>query len=322
MFLVIFAHLAPLPKYANIWIYSFHMPFFFFISGFLTKHSTNLTITTKKYTNKLIVPAIFFSILFILVMSIPYQFKWFDIIQDSEGNLETKGSLFETVLCMLVYNAKAFVYSGKMSAVTVWFLFALFYCHIMHTIKLIIGEKLFLLLFILCLTTIFICELPCYISQGFIGYIFYYCGTKINVVNNIIKLKFSLYLPVIVLVPVIIFLNGSFSIFDFIIGKFTPPINLLLSTINGLIGCFLLIKICTYIPHNHFVSDISKSLITSLGAQFIFIYTYKYTLHYGHNYLFTSIFAITILFSCYLLHKLLTVLFPYFIGVKPINKKT
>lgn len=52
--------------------------------------------------------------------------KWFDIIQDSEGNLETKGSLFETVLYMLVYNAKAFLYSGKMSAVTIWFLFALF----------------------------------------------------------------------------------------------------------------------------------------------------------------------------------------------------
>ena len=65
------------------WIYSFHMPFFFFISGFLfTIQGKNFLTFTKKRIRSLLLPAMFFTI---LLYSIDYCYP---ILDNSEKKLE------------------------------------------------------------------------------------------------------------------------------------------------------------------------------------------------------------------------------------------
>ncbi len=56
--LVIYGHVLPYDSNIRTFIYAFHMPFFFIVSGMLHKYRG--CIDWKKYFRTLIVPAIFF----------------------------------------------------------------------------------------------------------------------------------------------------------------------------------------------------------------------------------------------------------------------
>ena len=61
MFWVIFGHITE-DKAQIVYIYSFHMPFFFLVSGMLHKNRDG--ISWKKYWKTLIVPFLFFNLVF------------------------------------------------------------------------------------------------------------------------------------------------------------------------------------------------------------------------------------------------------------------
>jgi fucose 4-O-acetylase-like acetyltransferase len=67
IFLVIIGHLNTDELLHNL-IYSFHMPFFFFLSGYLNNRTSNFKILLSKKLRTLIVPYFFFGLLSILIM--------------------------------------------------------------------------------------------------------------------------------------------------------------------------------------------------------------------------------------------------------------
>lgn len=68
--LVILGHMPTIPIIIRLWIFSFHMPLFFFVSGYLYNvkdESLSLNALLKKKTRKILKPYVIFSILFVLL---------------------------------------------------------------------------------------------------------------------------------------------------------------------------------------------------------------------------------------------------------------
>lgn len=82
--LVILGHIYSIYNKVNIWIYSFHMPLFFFISGYLSLNSLKSNKSNKEYLIKkiktLLIPFIIFEIiLYVYWLLIERNFRSFDI---------------------------------------------------------------------------------------------------------------------------------------------------------------------------------------------------------------------------------------------------
>lgn len=56
--------------------------------------------------------------------------------------------------------------------------------------------------------------------------------------------------------------------------------------------------------------------------QFVFIYAYKHTIHYGQNFIVSLFFTVVILMVCYLMHILFVRICPVLLGVKGKQIKT
>lgn len=66
IFLVVLGHMPSMPNFLHLWIFSFHMPLFFFLSGFLFT-PRSLKEHLKRKTKSLIFPYIIYSVLFIMI---------------------------------------------------------------------------------------------------------------------------------------------------------------------------------------------------------------------------------------------------------------
>ena len=70
MFLVIYGHIHTGDNFTNNWVYSFHMPLFFIISGMFIKErkkDENLLVFIKKEEKKLLYPYVIFSLISLLL---------------------------------------------------------------------------------------------------------------------------------------------------------------------------------------------------------------------------------------------------------------
>lgn len=122
-FLVIFAHLYPGDSMERLYLYSFHMPLFFIISGMF--HKYNGTIQVSKYVKTLLFPALFFILLFDVIMVVPYHYGY-DI---RWHNAERGDNLFQTFWNIVNWGRDDNI--TKISGNPVcWFLIALFWCKI------------------------------------------------------------------------------------------------------------------------------------------------------------------------------------------------
>ena len=61
--LVIIGHIHSTPALLHTWVYSFHMPLFFAISGMVMKNEEPLSVFVKKRVNGLLLPYINLSII-------------------------------------------------------------------------------------------------------------------------------------------------------------------------------------------------------------------------------------------------------------------
>lgn len=82
-FLVVFAHLFATYSYERLFIYAFHMPFFFLVSGML--HKYNGKIQTIKYCKKILIPAALYFMLFSIVYLPLVSFGILDTYQFGGG---------------------------------------------------------------------------------------------------------------------------------------------------------------------------------------------------------------------------------------------
>ncbi|MCR4966173.1 MAG: acyltransferase family protein [Bacteroidales bacterium] len=71
VFLVVFAHLFSTYSLERIFIYSFHMPFFFLVSGLF--HKWKGKVQWKKYLNMLFVNVLLANVLYVIIGGVIYH---------------------------------------------------------------------------------------------------------------------------------------------------------------------------------------------------------------------------------------------------------
>lgn len=180
IFLVILGHMEsytvaqehiPYLYLKNI-IFAFHMPLFFFLSGYTVKKRKFFE-TLKKYSFSLLVPYVFFyfiSWLYFILNNIRY--KIFDInillIRPMIGMFWG----FNTPFCTMVNTP-------------IWFLLDLFFCNILLSIisekKLLRYVQLVIVLLISFFLSYFKYELPLSISPVPVSFIFFYANAYIGI---------------------------------------------------------------------------------------------------------------------------------------------
>lgn len=69
-----------LPEFANRWIWSFHMPFFFFISGFLSGFSRPVIEFARHKTKQLIYPFVSYSLIVVVLWALAQRISPLDLL--------------------------------------------------------------------------------------------------------------------------------------------------------------------------------------------------------------------------------------------------
>ena len=138
IYLVVLAHMFLENQWLWSYIYSFHMPLFFLISGMLHKDDSFKTVVSKS-TKRLLVPyAFFFCISYV-------WWIYFAYIRNSSGMyppVSVEGCIMKPLLGMLLGNLHHTSYSYSTN-VALWFLIALFEMKILMTVFLRVKTLLF-----------------------------------------------------------------------------------------------------------------------------------------------------------------------------------
>lgn len=298
LFLTVFAHLYAVNSDVRLYIYAFHMPLFFLLSGYLHKN-TAPGILIGKSAKRLLVPFAFFLFLGYLYFVI------------SSGNLRgdiIKGSLRGIIL-------------GKsiLANDILWFLLALF---LVKTI----GNLFILYPRTACVPTVLLFILLylskknwLYMGSTFMALPFYLVGHYgKSMIQTLCKYRFrgllaALFLGASALLSSV---NGRVSMMATIYGNTGHGIlDLALFYVNAFIGSLSIMCIASSIPsYGHWVSAIARSAISIVGLQFIPIMIWiKYVGHNQHL-LLSLAFTILIMAVCVLFDKLVRIKAKWLLG--------
>lgn len=284
---VIFGHIPMnidnLPKEV---ICSFHMPLFFAISGYLHKGTSSFKSSLKKYLHTLIIPYLFFNVIFYPYWLLQQSSKGVNVMTLSDG-------IIKPVIGILIGQqiGKGNNYLDLPSIINgvTWFIVTLFIIKITIDYFLRSKQKNYLVIFfsIFCIilgliintsgyptTFTFQCvlkDLPFFVG----GYLLkeYKIFEKIT--------KSSSFVIFIVLISLIIWLQK----FNISIDPYQSFNAMLIYYLIGTTGIFMTLNFCRLLDniHFHFVNIISVGNIVILGIHWMFIGTINYILKYfGH----------------------------------------
>lgn len=301
-FLVVWAHvLSDSGKGHEIqnYLFSFHVPVFFFISGLFHKKSER--IQWCKYVKRLVFPAL----LFLLLDGLVYVIV--ETIKDHSISV-----LFAHAVNYVKYDTLSIIRGTILNPC--WFLFALFWCKVLADIFLTIKKRWFLYLLVLAgllIPYLFSFRFPVFISQGFMAFPFYlsayYCSNYIKALHP--SWKYLAHACILFAVSSFLYtLNGKVSMNGFYFGQLPLFLNIIVFYLNAFIGSFMILAISLLpLPELRFVKRLATSLITILGVQGIFLRIHAATFDYSH--INNGIIPITILVSivimslCYFVHQ-------------------
>ena len=311
-FLVVYAHLYPVESGVRLYIYAFHMPLFFLISGFL--HSPR---TTKeeiiKYFRTIFVPFLFFIMVGAVIKVLFFQGNFVDI-------------LFRTLKGSVLY--------GRVHAnVTVWFLFALFNVKIMMFFYLrLMGKRrmsvIGLLILVLFLGgVIYVCRHipvnPLCLKNAIMAFPLYFVGFYARRYYEFKGFKFpiiwkcvSFALICTLLCIVITRINGRVSMYGFVFGHIQFPFNAVLFYLNGIIGSLMIIFVSLLFKKgNKYVAMTANSLISILGFQEPITHLIGY---HGENgdHLTSLLVSAFIIIVCVVLNQFFVKICPELLGKK------
>lgn len=302
--LVIFAHLYSTYSPQRLYIYAFHMPLFFIISGVLHKYDG--TIQLRKYTKKLVLPIIVFFVFF-SIFYIPFEFymhrlSGLGVITNAWGG----GNLLYVIILYMTNNIKGLILGNDCSNVVLWFLYALLWCKIILDVKKLLCRTTMREVIFWIIIFFGIIKRPSYfyIGQAFMAFPFYYLGyNSKKVIMRIENKKYSNFIiPIAILSVLITLFNGRVSMSGLSYGSHSILISIPLFYFNAILGCIALLLISARLPSIN-IDNSANSLITVLGIQMIFVIIYKHILGDNANILISLIFTCIIFFICHLLHK-------------------
>lgn len=320
--LVIYGHLYdPNPdNFVRVFIYQFHMPFFFFVSGML--HKYNGAIQFKKYAKTLLIPVLFFSLVCFFYLGLLYHIG-FEYKKDVDI---TGKNLFETYANYFMIKVPMIIHGLQMPCGPTWFLVALFYCKIFHDFlckHLKIGALIWCMMFIL------ICynkHRELFVANAVTGMPFYFIGyclkNKLNLLTNLApKIKVVLIIIMLCLIYLIAKYNGMVSSFSILFSSKIPRWKgIPLFYLSGFSGSLMLLTLASFFQKSsNFSTFLGNALISFLGFQMVFIYTMIKTVGINRGYIVSIWIALAIFVACIPFHWVVTRFAPCLLG-KSNNK--
>ncbi|GHV06955.1 O-acetyltransferase [Spirochaetia bacterium] len=256
----------------TIFIYSFHMPLFFFISGCLEKNRTFKEIL-KNGINGLIIPyLILYSLSFL--GWVPSRLLWHKELFENTSWVNVL--ILKPLVGMLFgvgYNTK---YSTMMN-IPLWFLVGMFFVKIIHKFLILISKnniKIYAMFNILIILLVVVLkqlkiDLLFSIDSAFLAFPFFAIGYLIHTTNlkticNVLLCKKLVYKAVVIIIAFFMIilmckLNGYIDINAFNYGN-----NILLFYVTGVIGIIMVVVISSF-----YIKELSFFRIISNGTIFI-----------------------------------------------------
>lgn len=258
MFLVIVGHTMLKPPYQDIRgiIYAFHIPLFFFISGFLHKSEKDNKEFFLKCIKTLVIPFLFFNLL--------------DLIPKLLNHQET---LYLTISYFLKEMGTG-IFLGEPPVGPSWFILCLLWMKIFLWSCTVIckNQKSLLYTILLLIVLIYLLSNTEYvqsikilcINNSLLSFPFYAIGYLIKLnyekINHLLKQKNYIFLLIAILFFVVQHYNTPVSLQSCNVGK--SFILMLIAGFSGIITC---VKICTYFKsENSIVYTLSTGSIVIL----------------------------------------------------------
>lgn len=270
--MVVFGHIPEYPESALLqYVCSFHMPLFFFISGYLTKRRTDTLDNIKRHWHSLVIPYFLYNAIFY-----PYWLTRF--LLENNGEISFYNIAIKPLNGVLLGQADT-QFSCSVNGVT-WFLAALLIMKIilnlcnkskqsiplmlmicLLSVSLYISDQYYSFTHILLLKGLIKC-FPFYI----LGYLFQHSCMMSN--NNTLQ-----YFPVVLIMFSISFLTfyAYLEANIFAIKITAWYITCITSIIAILFFCKLLDKI-----HHNIITTFSNGTIVIMGLHWLFIGTINY----------------------------------------------
>ncbi len=316
-YLVVFTHLL-LNSDSTIrpYIYSFHMPFFFLVSGML--HKNRGGIAWRKYWKTLIIPFLFFNLIFFILWPICWKIG----IWGPSDRFDGSGGLWAVYVDSFKNFFRNFLYGKAPSDGPTWFLIALFWCKIITDYITQLSQRRWIAIILLCLLAITLFgafnQYRSYFRLGNALMVlpFFYGGFKYKKKiqqwsdkKRVLLCGIALLLLDIPLTK----LNGRVSTDAVWFGQINAPFNALIFYINAFACSIGLLFICMKFPTKKYITISAKALISILCVSQLFVYTYR---HLGDqtNYLLITIVSILIFITCVFIHQLLERYLPCSVG--------
>ena len=269
MFLVIFAHCFVNSSDVRLYIYAFHMPFFFVVSGMLHKQG-------KQNLKRLLFPTLFFVLLFI-TLSIPlYQSGIWSF--EELYSREKPDDWFSTLYMSIWFTVCGIIKGGKFANHYCWFLLVLCGCKLLMELYFFLKIKIsyiylfFMFVLFWSISMLFQIRIL-WIANVLMAFPFYYVGYySKNIMGYFVKWKYHyIFFPMSLVMTILLtIINGRVSMMGCDFGITPNYLSPILFYLNGIIGSIMLfsispsfeIKLCT---------KLSRSLISILGFQGLFI---------------------------------------------------
>jgi fucose 4-O-acetylase-like acetyltransferase len=278
--------------FVNTFIYSFHMPAFFFISGFLHKKRT-----IKDYFITLIIPYLLFFLICWIFWVITYFLSHREHITVSEF-------IIRPLLGLILRNETAIVVFSSG-----WFLVALFF----SKISTILYEKYYYNIYILIILPVVFCiffniskpETLFFITRTIMSIPFFYLGILVGQKKylNILTRINSMKLVIITLLSFVLLIfinvyNGRISFTGYSFGNYKY-----LFYIGAIVGILFMVGVSILaekiIGKHKIISLISTGTLVILGVHKIFITIITQMLPKNLNYPFIAFFiGIVIILLC------------------------
>lgn len=313
-YLVILGHLLPInDSVMRPYIYSFHMPFFFLVSGML--HKDLGFIAWKKYWKTLLVPFLFFNLLFFILWPVCWKAGiWGGGPSHMFKENYSIGSLYSNYFVKAVID----IFKGKGGPDgPTWFLLALFWCKLANDIlccrKLMPYAGIALLIGVIGIA--FYPKAFLQIGNALMVMPFFYLGFKYKKKIQQWCEKEKLIIGIFLLLLCIPFtpINGRVSSYTMNYGQMVFPGNVFIYYVNAFVASLGLLIICTRFRQSQLITLSAKALISILCVHGFFIYIMR---NYGcfDNLLICAIVSCGIFIVCVLCHQLLERYVPFAIG--------
>jgi len=319
--LVVLGHCVSTNTSIGRWIFSFHMPLFFFLSGFCLDNSkyTNFKSLFLKRIQQLIIPYVSFVVILVSLQALFF----------GDG----------TFITALYVQFKRFISDGGIGAT--WFLPVLFFSELVYflCLKLVACSKLFLFILLVSLSIVgnilhsLELDLPFSLSAVLPAVLFYGFGNILNGTIQEAMRKFGnkrmlLLIPILGLLTVVLSIVINPAI-NMCLNRMTPYFLGYLGAFTGICLIFLMSNFLARFSKKSFFLDQSKIVIKYLGLNTLSILAFHMFFiglssgfvkpMIGSYFMYKIVEQIVVWFLIYLSIQTINKYFPWLIGKKKLK---